>query len=287
MADDRSNKAINVSSTATSAEAQVTTKSLVVADNTITKKSSMKTKIITSRLERDDEDPRMMRGKNTGTKDIGTFGRLLDSPGARYLVRGGLVEGADLSSVAAQLQEVSNASSFFALHPPSPDIIPPAALTALRRLADQQYDAEVAADLHPDTRQDLKVYLRDVQHLEELIGSRSCAELVRLFDGSGGDDGDERRHTIDKVVVRRCCSHGLFIGFHVDHSLKTLQLSLNDDSEYTGGRLVFVSHEGRLVVPQRDAGAVTVHSGPIVHAVTELESGVRYGLFLLSTGQSS
>lgn len=70
------------------------------------------------------------------------------------------------------------------------------------------------------------------------------------------------------------------INFHTDHSAKTLQVSLNDDCEYVGGRLVYAS-EGRLQVPQRARGTVTVHDNRIVHGVSLLESGVRYGLFLL------
>ena len=36
--------------------------------------------------------------------------------------------------------------------------------------------------------------------------------------------------------------------FHTDTSLKTLQLALNDDSEYDGGRLVYAC-QGKLIVP--------------------------------------
>ena len=59
-----------------------------------------------------------------------------------------------------------------------------------------------------------------------------------------------------------------------------MQLALNDDSDYEGGRLIFAT-EGRLIVPNRSKGTLTIHDNKIVHGVTRLESGVRYGLFFL------
>ncbi len=53
---------------------------------------------------------------------------------------------------------------------------------------------------------------------------------------------------------------------------------LNGDEEYTGGRLAF---SGVLEIPSRPSGSMTIHEGNIAHGVTELQSGVRYGLFLL------
>jgi hypothetical protein len=35
-----------------------------------------------------------------------------------------------------------------------------------------------------------------------------------------------------------------------------------------------------FVVPRRPAGSLTIHSGSIVHGVSALESGVRYGLLI-------
>jgi hypothetical protein len=71
------------------------------------------------------------------------------------------------------------------------------------------------------------------------------------------------------------------IKFHIDDfSLKTLQLSLSDDSEYEGGKLIYAT-KGKLTQPKRIKGTVTVHNNKIVHGVSLLKSGIRYGLFLL------
>ena len=61
-----------------------------------------------------------------------------------------------------------------------------------------------------------------------------------------------------------------------------MQIPLNDDSEYSGGRLVYITSKGFLV-PRRLAGSATIHTTGIVHGVSTLYSGVRYGLFMCDT----
>ena len=90
----------------------------------------------------------------------------------------------------------------------------------------------------------------------------------------------------DEILIRRCQSLGDHINFHVDFSRKTLQVALNGDEEYVGGRLAFI-RSGVLEILDRPAGSITIHEGDIVHGVTELESGVRYGLFLLQKQDES
>ena len=58
------------------------------------------------------------------------------------------------------------------------------------------------------------------------------------------------------------------MNFHIDvFSSKTLQLALNDDSDYVGGKLIYATKEG-LIAPKRSKGTVTVHDNRIVHGVT-------------------
>ena len=63
-------------------------------------------------------------------------------------------------------------------------------------------------------------------------------------------------------------------------SKRTLQVALNGDDEYEGGRLVFATN-GTLIAPERSEGTVTIHQNDIAHGVSLLESGIRYGLFFL------
>ena len=71
-----------------------------------------------------------------------------------------------------------------------------------------------------------------------------------------------------------------WIGFHADPTGLTAQVPLG--GETVGGETVFALPSGRLLVPERTAGAVLAHHGDVAHGVTQLEKGVRYGL-LVST----
>jgi hypothetical protein len=74
-----------------------------------------------------------------------------------------------------------------------------------------------------------------------------------------------------------------FVHFHTDFSRRTMQVALNGEEEYEGGRLVFATGSAGFVRPSRPAGSATIHSGSIAHGVTALVSGVRYSLFLCDT----
>jgi hypothetical protein len=59
-----------------------------------------------------------------------------------------------------------------------------------------------------------------------------------------------------------------------------MQLAVNGDDEYFGGRLIYLTKD-KMEAPARPAGAITIHNNQIVHGVSILESGIRYGLFFL------
>ena len=62
-----------------------------------------------------------------------------------------------------------------------------------------------------------------------------------------------------------------------------MQVPLNDEREYRGGRLVYAHADGRVSVPTRTPGSATIHDCEIVHGVTEMVAGVRRALFFLQT----
>ena len=76
-------------------------------------------------------------------------------------------------------------------------------------------------------------------------------------------------------IARSC------IKFHTDFAACTMQIPLNGDTQYTGGRLVFATDDGGWHVPSRPAGSATVHNDQVVHGVTAFYTGIRYSLFLL------
>ena len=120
-----------------------------------------------------------------------------------------------------------------------------------------------------DPEADLRRTLSTTQ-LTDLIGAAAVERLATAFGGP---------HNLVKLRRAEGCG-GAFVEFHADtHSRRTMQIALNGDDEYRGGRLVFATGAG-FVIPTRSAGTATIHTDRIVHGVTALTSGVRYGLFL-------
>jgi hypothetical protein len=73
------------------------------------------------------------------------------------------------------------------------------------------------------------------------------------------------------------------IGWHFDgpYATETVQLSLNDDTEYEGGRLCYYTKEKGVEVLSRQAGDITKHGTASLHAVTRVSAGTRYSLFVV------
>jgi hypothetical protein len=190
--------------------------------------------------------------------DIGVLGRHPDAVGVEFLRN-------DAHSVAtpadaARIRSCLGATSTSYASLPDARLLSPTAMRALRARVDRDYHGEM----------DLKVYL-SVPELETMVGVPAVADAVRQFGAR-----------VDDVVIRRVApGTGEVITFHTDHALKTMQIALNDDADYVGGRLVFVTDNG-LVQPPKPAGSVTVHDCRIAHGVTALITGVRYGLFFLT-----
>jgi hypothetical protein len=67
---------------------------------------------------------------------------------------------------------------------------------------------------------DMKINLTDAQ-LIAMIGQANFENLRRIFGQS-----------YDEIVIRRCQATGKFINFHTDHSLRTMQVSINSDRDY-------------------------------------------------------
>lgn len=140
-------------------------------------------------------------------------------------------------------------------------------------------DAEHSADSDAET--DLRRTL-DTAMLSCLIGAAAVERLAVAF-GSSHNLVKLRRVT---AAAATSAHHGGFVDFHSDsHSRQTMQVALNAEADYCGGRLVFATGTG-FVIPARPAGTATIHTDRIVHGVTALTSGVRYSLFLCDATDS-
>ena len=62
-----------------------------------------------------------------------------------------------------------------------------------------------------------------------------------------------------------------------------MQIALNNDTEYKGGKITFINNDNTFFQPTRNAGSYTIHNSGIVHGVSKLDNGVRYSLFFCDT----
>jgi large subunit ribosomal protein L40e len=160
---------------------------------------------------------------------------------------------------------------------------------------------------------DIKIALGDINGYG---GASVLSALLSFGDNSkiANDCGDDaldlynmllKKHEFSssdgaQIVLRR--TEGPTSGcieFHCDNETNraakyTVQLALNDDTEYDGGKICFVAPSSSsssssldldldldLVVPKRYAGTMTSHKCNVFHAVTKLHKGIRYSLFVL------
>ena len=113
------------------------------------------------------------------------------------------------------------------------------------------------------------------QQLSNVAGRRAADALVARFGGA-----------VDEIKIRRSQASGaagppLVVNFHTDHARRTMQVALNGEAEYGGGKLVYATANAGVHQPSRPAGSATVHDNTIAHGVTRMTWGVRYGLFLV------
>jgi hypothetical protein len=220
-------------------------------------------------------------------RSIGEFGVFEGTPGVQFLHSKSLPTRLPSPAQAPRLNRrvagaagsPAAASTAHFRSSPSADVVPLEARVALVRHLDQTHAQIPVADL--------KLPMERAR-VVELVGEVTVAEMEGLFqrfDARFQQAGGVRGRQPCRIVykLRRVQAEGLCIRFHQDHPSQraTMQIPLNGDDEYDGGKLVFLTGEG-MVVPRRPAGSYTLHEHSIVHGVTQMTRGVRYGLFLLA-----
>jgi len=109
----------------------------------------------------------------------------------------------------------------------------------------------------------------------------TLAELGGLIGQSATTLASFFREEYDAIKIRRTVPRGKCINFHVDHATRTMQIPLNAESCYTGGRLAFATHDQGIVWPSRRPGSATIHDDTVSHGVSTHTQGLRFGLFFL------
>ena len=109
--------------------------------------------------------------------------------------------------------------------------------------------------------QDIKVVIPDGM-LNEITERDSIESILKSHHTSSINGGK-------KLVLRRTAPTQGCLPWHVDgpYSTTVVQYTLNDDKDFTGGRLCYYTDDVGLFVPRRPAGTLTVHQKEM-HAVT-------------------
>ena len=127
-------------------------------------------------------------------------------------------------------------------------------------------------------RSDLKILFTDAEaFLETGLSMELYTHLAKLHSSTGRV----------RLALRRNAAAEGCIAFHCDgsYATRTVQVCLNSDEDYEGGRLIFYA-QGKCHVPERTAGYASIHDRDILHAVSRVTSGVRYSLFVVDKENS-
>ena len=109
------------------------------------------------------------------------------------------------------------------------------------------------------------------EKLIELIGDTIFNKLITIYEGF-----------YNTLYIRRVIGDKSLINFHKDYSNRTMKIALNNQSEFEGGDLVYLT-DGCFHKPDQLKGSITIHNNDIIHGVTPILSGIRYSLFILHT----
>lgn len=153
-------------------------------------------------------------------------------------------------------------------------------LSAQQRQRCMRFMDVARATLSPGN-QDIKLTINSAAAFAVLFpGTESLAQYARLL--AEHSTATPWRGNGTKIALRR--TEGPVDGcidFHCDgsYATKTVQIALNNDDEYVGGRLCFVTLDASqnpvLTVVERPAGTLTCHPAKVLHAATKLHAGVR------------
>lgn len=80
--------------------------------------------------------------------------------------------------------------------------------------------------------------------------------------------------------MQRLLANNQFVPYHLDVHNHVLQVPLNDN--YKGGKLVVLNENGTWYPPRPIASGTLIDASRLVHGVSKLTRGVRYGLYLMN-----
>ena len=136
----------------------------------------------------------------------------------------------------------------------------------------------------PDTVDDLPEYQVNlsVEGLTELLDRDTVAALLKMpeaLDAPSDLAIGDLYERVDIFLRMYSPQTRPYISFHSDTCTYTVNIALNDDSGFDGGKLLAVNGSA-LKAPPRPPGTAILHAGNLVHGVTKIERGTRYSLIL-------
>ena len=197
------------------------------------------------------------------------FDKHRNTPGVEFLQqRKAMLDKVENEIVRELVKELDGDPGAHPQSFPGRVLLDQAARSTLIQVLDELHQTEPAADV--------KIQLSE-KELAGMIGANASSRVLQFFGGP-----------FDTIKMRRVEANGSdhCIAFHSDYSYRTMQIPLNEPSEYCGGSLLFATAAG-FEQPDRIAGTPIIHTKNAVHGVTALTAGVRYSLFVCDTRQEA
>eukprot|EP00928_Gymnodinium_smaydae_P026956 TRINITY_DN21000_c0_g1_i1.p1 TRINITY_DN21000_c0_g1~~TRINITY_DN21000_c0_g1_i1.p1 ORF type:complete len:395 (-),score=35.95 TRINITY_DN21000_c0_g1_i1:206-1336(-) len=139
----------------------------------------------------------------------------------------------------------------------------------------------------PADRVDMRAHVPDAELMSLLkcpVQTCDAPKVLRdLRDAFRKIPGTPKNPSASKIDLRMTRGpSNACINFHCDgtYATGTVQIALNDATQYSGGRLCFFANDW-LHVLERPAGSVCQHPSRVLHAVTALSEGTRKSLFVV------
>jgi hypothetical protein len=162
-----------------------------------------------------------------------------------------------------------------------PSYLPPDACARLRGTIDNDWqEKRDSVDGGPDHQLHVTK-----EQFARVVGSANASKIWKLphtFEefSKNIDTEEEGQASSWQILIRRYSPETRpWIPFHVDAAAVTINIALNADETFEGGRLLTCTNHAIRVLP-RDEGDLTIHSSSLLHAVTQMHSGVRYSLIM-------
>lgn len=115
--------------------------------------------------------------------------------------------------------------------------------------------------------------------LIKLIGKQSLQRIYQIPSLLKGSPFAFERVGIFLRVYERSPQGRPWMPFHSDGNAYTVNIALNNDDEFQGGRLLALA-DNALQLISRQQGDATCHAGSLYHAVSAMNSGRRYSMIL-------